>query len=172
LPDSPIDLRIGPAKLANIDTSNRLIIPRPTFSNVSWRRKEAQKVFAELVSPGLVRIYLASDIEEKIRDRLSSLSEMPFSDQFDRQMVLADRYRPMKLDKEGRLQLTQDIVPILGFSLNKDQPSLFVQPFGNGFEILSVLAREQRLIDSMDQTLGIHLDGVAQHVDEQIEKTA
>lgn len=65
--------------------------------------------------------------------------------------VIADRYRELALYADGRLRLTKEICPWLGFHLGL-QTELYVQPFPYGLEVMSQEHRFARL-ESDDMVL-------------------
>lgn len=104
------------------------------------------QVTAELMCPGLLRIYSPADAQPLV-DRLKAEAA-----DLRQAATLADRYRPLKLNEGGRLVLTKEVVALLGFALG-EKPLLYTQPIPTGFsptgiEIMSIEFRNSRLITS------------------------
>ena len=66
--------------------------------------------------------------------------------------ALVDRYRELALYEEGRLYLTKEVCPWLGFRLG-EVAELFAQPFPYGLEVMSMEHRFERLKDAQDEIL-------------------
>jgi hypothetical protein len=124
--------------------SYRLSIPVEVLRAVEWWEDQPAEVLAELVHEGLIRIYLAREATPLVNSLADELTALPPEIRFERMAVLADRYRPLKLYGDGRLRFTKETAQILGFNLG-EMPTLFVQSFPKGLEILSLSFRLERL---------------------------
>lgn len=145
-----------PGKLAKVDHEDRLSIPLPLLRSVEWWNDESAETIAELVSSrGLVRLYLAELAEPTIQTLASDLAELGAEDEFVLSGALADRFRPLKLYADGRLRFTKEVAQILGFSLG-DEPTLFVQNFPAGLEIMSLDYRA-KILDDPNQAISLNL---------------
>jgi hypothetical protein len=140
-----------PGQLARVDGSNRLSIPVEVLRAVEWWEDQTARVLAELVHESLIRIYLARDAEPMVEALAHEFGELPPEIRFERMALLADRYRPLQLYKDGRLRFTKETAQVLGFNLG-DQPTLFVQSFPKGLEILTLPLRLERLRASAEST--------------------
>jgi hypothetical protein len=138
-------------QLANMDGSSRLSIPKDVLRAIDWWENKSVDVLAELVQAGLIRIYLAAEATPMVEALAEDIAEMPPDVRFERTAILADRYRPLKLYSDGRLRFTKEAAQILGFSLG-ERPTLFVQAFPKGLEILSLAFRAERLQQSSEST--------------------
>src|SRR5690349_2362810 len=126
-----------PGQLANLGESDRLSIPMDVLRMVEWWTAKPTDVLAELVHGGLIRVYLAEEATPVVHALADELAELPPEVRFERTAILADRYRPLKLYGDGRLRFTKETAHILGFALG-DRPTLFVQSFTKGLEILTL----------------------------------
>jgi hypothetical protein len=144
-------LTTQPGQLANMDGSSRLSIPKDVLRAIDWWENKSVDVLAELVQAGLIRIYLAAEATPMVEALAEDIAEMPPDVRFERTAILADRYRPLKLYSDGRLRFTKEAAQILGFSLG-ERPTLFVQAFPKGLEILSLTFRAERLQQSSEST--------------------
>jgi len=149
-----------PGQLANMGVSDRLSVPVDVLRGVEWWADKSVAVLAETDREGLIRGYLASEAGPMVEALAEELAGLSAELRFERSMILADRYRPLKLYGDGRLRLTKETSQTLGFSLG-DRPSLFVQAFPKGIEILSLAFRNERLGNEVAATsIGLHLIGL------------
>jgi hypothetical protein len=144
LPDTAVTGRLRAGQLAKIDGSDRLSVPLEVLRATDWWADKPVDVVAEIVHEGLIRVYLAQEATPLVEALSNDLADLPGDLRFERMAVLADRYRPLKLYGDGRLRFTKETAQILGFALG-ERPTLFVQPFPKGFEILSLRFRAERL---------------------------
>jgi hypothetical protein len=151
---------LPPGQLAHVGASNRLSIPIDVLRSIEWWQDAAIDVLAESVREGLIRVYLASEAMPLVTALAEEFDELPPDVRFDRMAALADRYRPLKLYADGRLRLTKETAQILGFVLG-EQPTLFVQAFPKGVEIMSLAFRLERLRLTADATsISLHRAGL------------
>lgn len=151
LPDSAVMRWRYPGQLAQIGVSDRLSIPVEVLRAVEWWADQPAEVLAELVHEGLIRIYLAREAMPMVEALADELAALPTEVRFEHMAILADRYRPLKLYGDGRLRFTKETAQILGFNLG-ERPTLFVQSFPKGLEILSLAFRLERLRTTMGST--------------------
>jgi hypothetical protein len=64
----------------------------------------------------------------------------------------ADRYRELSLYADGRLRMSKEVCPWLGFSLG-ERTELYAQPFSNGLEVMTMAHRFARLADAETEIL-------------------
>jgi hypothetical protein len=149
-----------PGQLANVGASDRLSIPIDVLRSVEWWGDAPTEVVAELVREGLIRIYLKSEAAPMVEVLAGEISALPPEIQFERMAILADRYRPLKLYGDGRLRFTKETAQMLGFVLG-ERPTLFVQGFAKGLEILSLAYRMRRLaVDANTTAIMLHIAGL------------
>jgi len=149
-----------PGQLAHIGVSDRLSIPVEVLRSVEWWDHQPADVLAELVHEGLIRIYLAREATPMVEALANEFTALPPEIRFVRMAILADRYRPLKLYGDGRLRFTKETAQILGFNLG-ERPTLFVQAFPKGLEILSLAFRHQRLRTEAEVTsIQLHTIGL------------
>jgi hypothetical protein len=134
-----------------VGVSYRLSIPVELLRAVEWWEDQPAEVLAELVHEGLIRIYLAREAMPLVEALADQLSALPPEIRFERMAILADRYRTLKLYGDGRLRFTKETAQILGFELG-ERPTLFVQSFHKGLEILSLAFRLKRLRSDAEST--------------------
>ena len=145
--------------LANVDPEDRLTIPADVLRVVRWWSKKPIDVTAELVETGLIRVYPTEEARPLIARLISDVSKRGYTReaQFERVQVIGDRYRTLKMYGDGRVRFVKEVAMLLGFSLG-DQPTLYVQAFPAGFEIMSIAYRADRLAKLADSTtIGLHL---------------
>lgn len=146
--------------IANVDASERLCVPLDALRAVEWWDAKPVDVVAEIVQPGLVRVYLAAEALPMIAKLKSQLNELPIEARTEHLAAIADRYRALKLYGEGRLRITKEVAQILGFVLG-ERPSFFVQPLTSCFEILSLEFRAARLAKTIELTsINLHYKGM------------
>jgi hypothetical protein len=127
---------------------------------IEWWQKRATAVLAELVQPGLVRLYSAKEATPLVGTvaRKFASRSVDAHVRFESLQALADRYRQLKLYSDGRVRFTKEVASILEFNLG-EKPTLYMQPFGKGLEVMSLSFRERRLLDLIDTTtIGLHLN--------------
>jgi len=143
--------RLIPGQLAKVDNQDRLCVPLDLLKAVSWWSGKSVRVVAELTAKGLVRIHLASAVEQALlvdeHDAHDSSEKAYLS-----RAVLVDRYRELALYKDGRLRMTKEVCPWLGFRLG-EQAELYVQPFPNGLEVMTMEYRFERLAGNRTDVL-------------------
>lgn len=139
-----------PGEIAKVDKQGRVAIPVRVLKAVTWWVGESGDITAELTRRGLLRIFPDSAMVTA-RGVVESRPDESDADYITR-AVLADRYRGLALYKEGRLYLTEEVCPWLGFKLG-DVTELFAQPFHYGIEIMSMEHRFGRLADAQDKVL-------------------
>lgn len=143
-----------------MDASNRLSIPVNVLRAVEWWEGKPAEVLAESVHEGLIRLYLAREAAPLVEALIEELAELPATVRFERAAIFADRYRPLKLYGDGQLRFTKETTQVLGFALG-ERPTLFVQSFPKGLEILSLPFRLQRLQADLDATsIRLHTVGL------------
>jgi hypothetical protein len=124
---------------------------------VPWWTGQTTEITAELVMSGYIRIFATSEAGPLVEALASDLNAMPKQASFEDAQIMQDRYRSLKLYSDGRLRFTKEIAIMLGFKLG-DRPSLFVQNFAKGLEIMTLSFREQRLTSGSAYTIiGLHL---------------
>jgi hypothetical protein len=142
---------LQPGQLANMGESDRLSIPVDVLRMVEWWEGKPTDVLAELVHEGLIRVYLAREATPMVEALIEELAGLPAEVRFERTAILADRYHPLKLYGDGRLRFTKAVAHVLGFTLG-ERPTLFVQSFPKGLEILSLVFRLERLRTNAEST--------------------
>ena len=144
-------MQLKAGQLANMTTQKRLNIHAETLAAVEWWGSKPVEVTAELVEAGLIRVYLATEAAPMIEELKSELQNLLPQLRFDRAVVLADRYRSLTLAGNGQLALGQEVIKFLGFS-EHELPTLFVQPFPTGLEIMTLDHRSKRLARTAEGT--------------------
>ena len=141
---------LTPGENAKVDKKGRLAIPAAVLKAVSWWSDyKGGRVTGELTRKGLMRVFPDS----AVRSALAAGNGDPSSDaDYVANAVMADRYRDLALYKEGRLYLTKEVCPWLGFGLG-ETAELFAQPFPYGIEVMSMEHRFERLRDAQDDVL-------------------
>lgn len=140
-----------PGQLANMGEGDRLSIPVDVLRSVEWWEDKSADVLTELVHEGLIRVYLAREAVPIVEALVEELAGLPLELRSEREAIIADRYRPLKLYADGRLRFTKEVAQVLGFTLG-ERPTLFVQAFPKGLQILSLPVRLERLRRSADAT--------------------
>ncbi len=134
-----------PGQIAKVDQQGRLAIPQDLLRALSWWSRENQRVVGELTRKGLLRLYPSGAIRE-----LGSASNPDAESEaaYIERAVMADKYRDLALyAAEGRLRLTKEICPWLGFSLGQ-KVELYAQPFPHCLEVMSMDYRFERLAEA------------------------
>lgn len=153
LPDSaksvPAD---GFSQICSVDVEDRLTIPAAMLREMPWWEDASCEVICEMACLGLVRITGLTSALEKIDALKDSRVKGP-SAQHDRQMALLDKFRPLKLYKDGRLRLTAEVMSCLEFE-TEAQPRLYVQKSAQAIEILSFAYWVRRLSRHESETIG------------------
>lgn len=142
---------LTPGEIAHFDKTGRLTVPLDLLRSVKWWKQKPEDVVAELVEEGLIRVYLADEAEPLIGALQTGFKQLPPETMFDHIAALADRYRPLKLYGDGRLRVTKDVAAVLGFVLGQ-QPTVYVQPFPRGFEVMTLRYRASRLKQTIDNS--------------------
>lgn len=124
---------------------------RAILGTLSWWKRETTKVTAELVQAGVVRIYAGLVVRPMIDELIRVASGLPKLAAAEQLSIIADRYRELSLYSDSRLRLTKEIAALLGFPLGQ-RSTVFVQPFLDGIEILSLEVRHQRLAQNLAGT--------------------
>ncbi len=151
---------LPPGQLAHVGGSDRLSIPIDVLRSVEWWQDAATAVLADSVQEGLIRIYLEREAMPMVEALADEFAELPPDIRFERMAILADRYRSLKLYADGRLRFTKETAQILGFALG-ERPTLFVQAFPKGLEIMSLTFRLERLRLTRDATsISLHRAGL------------
>ena len=144
-------MNITPGQTAKVDEEGRLSIPIDALRAVEWWKSASVEVIAELVRPGLIRVYLAKEAQLLINSLLNEISERPEPTKHETTAIVMDRYRPLKLYADGRLRFTKEVCSLLAFQLG-DHVTLFVQPFRKYLEAMTLEFRAERLIQTASST--------------------
>jgi DNA-binding transcriptional regulator/RsmH inhibitor MraZ len=139
-----------PGEIAKVDKKGRLAIPVRVLKAVSWWAGRSGHVTSELTRKGLIRIFPDSAMAAALRNVEPDASDSEAD--YIARAVIADRYRELALYEEGRLYLTKEICPWLGFRLG-EVGELFAQPFHYGIEVMSMEHRFGRLTNAQDDVL-------------------
>ena len=144
-------MNVTPGQIAKVDEEGRLSIPIDALRAVEWWKSASVDVIAELVRPGLIRVYLANEAQPLIDSLLHEISERPAPANVDATAIVMDRYRPLKLYADGRLRFTKEVCTLLAFQLG-EHLTLFVQPFPKHLEAMTLEFRAERLIQTAPST--------------------
>ena len=126
----------------------RLCFPADVLKILGWKGPpQAVKLIAELVTPGYVKLYKRDAIEEKLevkRAKLAKEAAVGDSEALKKLKVFVDRYRPVSLQKEKRVHLTESVIVFLG-ARPKDLPYFFIQAANcrDEIEIMSIDKRNE-----------------------------
>jgi hypothetical protein len=124
-------------------SDGRLSVPVRVLRSTAWWTGESREVVAELTRPGVVRLFDADFAQERLSD---VLRDWPGADGLEFKLVMADRYRRLKLYSDGRLTLTQEVLSTL-----REEPGQLSQLFAEGsstaVELMTLRIRNERLAD-------------------------
>lgn len=126
----------------------RLSIPAGVLKMVGWQDPpEVLKLTAELVTPGYVRLYKRDAVETSLeakRTKLAKKAAAGDSEALRKLKFFVDRYRPLSLQKENRVWLTESVIIFLG-GKPKDLPYFFIQAADTKeeIEIMSIAMRDE-----------------------------
>ena len=154
LPDSA-ETEVGYAHLVKVDTTSRVSIPVPLLGQMGWWKNEAMDVVAELAAPGIIRVTSAKLAEPLIAELLETAHPDTDGDH-DRLMALRDKFRRLRLYKDGRLRLTQEVALLLRVAAAGDS-HLLAQISHRSLEIMAPPFWEDRLLRNGQETIGMHL---------------
>ena len=141
---------LTPGQIAKVDREGRLSIPMDLLRAVPWWSDATLRVTGELTFKGLMRVYPSSAVSAALR--ADSNGDVASDAAYIARAVTADRFRGLSLYAEGRLRITKEVCPWLGFSLG-EKVELYVQPFRSGLEVMSMEHRFGRLIDAQAEVL-------------------
>ena len=141
---------LTPGEIAKVDKKGRLAIPVAVLKAVSWWAGKSGHVTGELTRKGLIRVFPDSAMGAALSNVEREVSRSDAD--YIAKAVVADRYRELALYEEGRLYLTKEVCPWLGFKLG-DAAELFAQPFHYGIEVMTMEHRFERLRDALDDAL-------------------
>lgn len=137
-----------------LSEGNRLHVPRALLRLVTWFDGQRNTdIIAELRSPGCVRLLNQEKVQEKIESLRIAIASRIHDDPeaLDALFALEDRYRSLTLYADGRARLTEAVLLHLGITPG-EFPYLMIQVAPEFIDIMSLMARSERLSRFRDQT--------------------
>ena len=141
--NTPTFAGVPPSNVMQLGDKNRLSVPADVMHAVDWSRKKSMTVVAELLDEGHIRLYRWDDIAPAIEAQAKQITEdFDGDERHERAAALGDRYRPLTMEKSGRLILIEAVLLHLEVTLG-EHPYFLVRAFGNNVEILAYRLRKE-----------------------------
>lgn len=127
-----------------LDRLHRVLIPKEMLRELGWEVESGSRILiAELWPIGRVRLHDAGTTKERLVRLQEEAAALGAGESEDALRALHDRYREVKLYPEGRVHLSEAVHVALDDDLRPI--SVMVELRGNGVEVLSLAARNERL---------------------------
>jgi len=150
--NTPAFAGVPPSNVMQLDDKNRLSIPASVMHAIEWPRKEPATVVAELLDEGCMRLYRWDNAAPAIEALAKQIAEdFDGDEKHERLAALSDRYRPLAMEKNGRLILIEAVLLHLEVTLG-ERPYFLVRAFGKNVEVLAYRLRKEANRDYRDGT--------------------